>query len=322
MSILHRLLYLHLITELHHGEGSAEGVIDRPLRRERKTKFPLIQGSSIKGVIKASVPEPQGANDAPERLIFNSLFGAGTDDNAVSQGGSIAFGDANLLAFPIRSLQGLFVWATCPTLLHRFHRFLKLTDGNAPQLEALFDRFNNLILVLIPKGKENIITVSGKVFLEEYAYEYTVDDRINQLSEYLSQRALVDAPCWLVEQFKQKLVILPEDDFRHFANHATEVTPNIRIDQKTGTADEGGLRYTEYLPSETLMYCLLSFDNPTIPNNVTRSEFERKTCLNVSEAVLNKFKVKAASINSQLIQLGGDETIGKGLVKFRLWEGV
>ena len=42
--------------------------------------------------------------------------------------------DARLLAFPVRSLKGVFAWVTCPAVLERFHRDLQLARLGAPPL--------------------------------------------------------------------------------------------------------------------------------------------------------------------------------------------
>ena len=46
-----KLLYLFTRTPLHVGAGSSVGAIDQPVVRERHTGFPIIPGSSIKGVL-------------------------------------------------------------------------------------------------------------------------------------------------------------------------------------------------------------------------------------------------------------------------------
>ena len=46
------LLYLHAITSLHPGSGTALGVVDLPIQRERHTGWPVIPASSIKGVFR------------------------------------------------------------------------------------------------------------------------------------------------------------------------------------------------------------------------------------------------------------------------------
>ncbi len=49
-----KLLFLHALTGLHPGGGTALGVVDLPVARERHTKWPLIPGSSLKGVLRAA----------------------------------------------------------------------------------------------------------------------------------------------------------------------------------------------------------------------------------------------------------------------------
>jgi CRISPR-associated protein Cmr4 len=44
------LLMIHALTGLHPGSGTALGVVDLPVQRERHTAWPLIPGSSLKGV--------------------------------------------------------------------------------------------------------------------------------------------------------------------------------------------------------------------------------------------------------------------------------
>ena len=47
-----RILYVFTRTPLHVGAGASVGAIDQPVQRERHTGFPIIPGSSIKGVLR------------------------------------------------------------------------------------------------------------------------------------------------------------------------------------------------------------------------------------------------------------------------------
>lgn len=47
----HAILTIFTRTPLHVGAGSSVGAIDQPVIRERHTRFPVIPGSSIKGVL-------------------------------------------------------------------------------------------------------------------------------------------------------------------------------------------------------------------------------------------------------------------------------
>ena len=46
------LLFIHALTGVHPGGGTALGVVDLPVQRERHTQWPMIPGSSLKGVLR------------------------------------------------------------------------------------------------------------------------------------------------------------------------------------------------------------------------------------------------------------------------------
>ena len=48
------MLYLYVETPLHAGVGSGLSSIDLPIQRERTTQYPMIQGSGIKGKLRAT----------------------------------------------------------------------------------------------------------------------------------------------------------------------------------------------------------------------------------------------------------------------------
>jgi CRISPR-associated protein Cmr4 len=50
--MLHKLLYLTAVSPVHNGSGQGLGAIDNPIMRQRDTNLPIIQGSSIKGVLR------------------------------------------------------------------------------------------------------------------------------------------------------------------------------------------------------------------------------------------------------------------------------
>ena len=45
-------LFIHAITSVHPGSGTALGHVDLPIQRERHTDWPMIPGSSLKGVLR------------------------------------------------------------------------------------------------------------------------------------------------------------------------------------------------------------------------------------------------------------------------------
>ncbi len=87
----------------------------------------------------------------------------------------------------------------------------------------------------------------------------------------------------------------------------------MRINAQTGTADEGGLFYTENLPPETILIAPLL-------TSQTRDGSERSGKGEWLDAARVLASVKRA-VDNQLLQIGGDATTGRGLVVARIVEG-
>ena len=100
----------------------------------------------------------------------------------------------------------------------------------------------------------------------------------------------------------QDLVVLSDTDFGYFVEHATLVEPHVRINAETGTADDGGLFYTENLPPESLLLAPLMA-------SATRSGRPGEK-LEAAE-VMSQLK---AVLHGRVVQIGGDATTGRGLV--------
>ena len=52
-----RVMLWHCITPLHNGSGQGLGAIDRPVIREVASGLPFVQGSSLKGALRALVKQ-------------------------------------------------------------------------------------------------------------------------------------------------------------------------------------------------------------------------------------------------------------------------
>ena len=77
----------------------------------------------------------------------------------------------------------------------------------------------------------------------------------------------------------------------------------IKIDSKTGTAKDGSLRYQEFLPADTLLYSIVYFGN-------TQKDLTAKMIKEIVMDTINDF-----------IQIGGDESLGKGICKIKWING-
>src|SRR5581483_12151182 len=114
------LLFTYVETPLHAGTARGLGAVDLPIQRERTTDYPMIQGSSLKGRLRAEVTAR-----LPERV--QAIFGPPTG-NASEHAGALSVGDARILLFPVRSLAGVFAWTTSVDVLARFQRDAALAD--------------------------------------------------------------------------------------------------------------------------------------------------------------------------------------------------
>ena len=88
--------------------------------------------------------------------------------------------------------------------------------------------------------------------------------------------------------------------FAYFAKNATVVEPHVRIDDKTGTASDGGLFYVENLPPESLLLA------PLMASAERSGKAET-----AAEAVIAHV---LGNLDGQMIQIGGDATTGRGQI--------
>lgn len=118
------VFFVHALTPIHIGNDIGLGAINLPTMREVHTGYPVLPGSSIKGVLRGQ------ARDRPGLDIIK-LFGPerGAEED---RRGDLAFGDAQLLALPVRSLYGTFAWLTCPFALARLARDLTQIGKRLP----------------------------------------------------------------------------------------------------------------------------------------------------------------------------------------------
>ena len=275
-----QLLTLLTRTPLHIGAGSSVGAIDQPIVRERHTRFPVIPGTSLKGVLADLWP----ANAAGKRDEGDASWLFGAETAAAASAGALLLGEGKLLAFPVRSAKGAFAWITCPLTLARFAR----------------DTGKNLPIPADLKGEEchapaGLRLADNKIILEEYVLEAKAEPAA----------AIVDALASLTadavwKQLKDKLVILSDELFAYFAENACETAKHIRIDDQTGTVANGALFNQENVPSETLFYAVINAQTEKGKDKTTRRDAA------AALAALTK------QLAGGLIQLGADETTGLG----------
>lgn len=289
-------VFLYAVSPVHMGAGQAIGVIDNPIQRERHTRHPSFAGSGIKGAARHAW-EQLGGSAAHLKTIFGPESGA-----AELHAGAVSFGDAQLVAFPVRSLRGGYVYATCPLALARAQRLLGAAGVRVEWTAGMPVPAEGQCVV----ANEKLLR-DGKLHLE--AFEYVQDAagavRLKETAvalagHALGGKALEQTPEYFRNKLESDLVLLSDTDFGYFAEHATLVEPHVRIDEKSGAASDGGLFYTENLPPEAILVA---------PLLASRSR-DGKTALAAAD-VLRQCRT---ALDGRLLQIGGDATTGRGQV--------
>lgn len=274
------ILYIFTRTPLHVGAGNSVGAIDQPVTRERHTGFPIIPGSSIKGVMR-----DQFGGTSPEAdEVFGKSAGAGDDQG---EGGILTFAEARVIAFPLRAAIGSFAMITCPLALRRYSRDAGIDIAIPDELGSQTCLAGSAITM--DKGNDK------GVVLEEYAFKHSGDfpeEWINHLTPLLDDAVLAGS--------KNRFALLSDGDFAHFVATATQVNQHVRIDDETGTAQGGGLFNEETVPSETLFYSFVSASPRRDAQNARLEE------------VLKELSQES------LTQFGGKNTTGLGFCTTKL----
>lgn len=271
---LEKAMTLFTRTPVHVGAGNSVGAIDSPIIRERHTNVPVIPGSSLKGVLADLWQNEQGKRGEQARKIF------GDDTQSDFSAGELLVGEARCLAFPVRSAKNAFVWISSPMALERFCRDF----GCTLEVPGKLDEKSCYASDKVCMGE-----AKDKVVLEEYVFTKVgaVSDAILEAFKKLS-----DEPLWK-NTLAERLVIVNDEIFSYFVKNACEVATRIRINDNTGSVDNGALFNQEQLPSEAMLYSVLG--------ELRQTSGE---CVAAVEAKVNEA--------GNVLQIGGDATIGLG----------
>lgn len=296
-------LFMLCETPLHAGSGNELGVIDLPIQRERHTGFPKVEASGIKGCIRNSfenlneITINETATQSKETII-NLLFGP---ENGNEHGSALSFTDGRLLLFPVKSIKGVFAWVTCPKVLEKFRNELRFA-GEIP--EAL----KNLPKEKSTTEQSDLFVKGNKIVLEEYTLEIEKDSACSKLTKWMAENILPQDEMheYLRNKMRKDIIVLSDDEFRDFVTLSTEVITRIKIDNEKGTVKNGALFTEEYLPAESILYSMVCA-SPIFSQNKEHKELFPKE----EQSVMEAFHANM----SEAIQLGGNASIGKGLVR-------
>jgi CRISPR-associated protein Cmr4 len=292
-----KIWFFQAITPAHMGAGQGLDHIDLPIQREQHTKFPIFYASGIKGAIREQALEIVKNKEECKDLSLSQIDSAiekaeefekleGDCKQIVKElreifgsqdnKGKLTVSDAKILFFPVKSLKGIFAYVTCPFVLKRYAE-----DINNDELLELVKEFEP------EEGKvfarKTLEVENSKVILEEFEFENKGEP--NGIVDNLK------LPNGLREKILERAAIVDDDTFSYFVENYTEVVNRIKINPETGTVDKvkGALWTEEYLPAESVLYSLI-----------------------FTEGELNSEYLPS---NGSVIVLGGNQTVGKGIVK-------
>ena len=295
------VLGLYTETSLHCGAEGGTGYVDLPIQRERHTQYPVIPGSTLKGVLRDELKEALKEDGLAE--VF------GTDDtaqpNVVAVPGSVSFGDGILVAFPVRSSRAPFHWVTCPFVLERAFRSLAPgTKVPAP-----------------PPAGQAWAKAEGEILLEELRLAAAPDASFfaEALESGISQllRLFPSSPGFVYTKalFREHLLIVSDDDFKELVETATEVVTRIKLNFLGTTAT---LKRADY-PQEAFPGVRdIDLQGNLFVEEVVPPETLFLATLRGSGASTEKL---AWDLRSRgVVRIGGDETIGRGVTRLTLVE--
>lgn len=304
--------FLRVITPMHVGSGSDLGIIDLPIQRERHTGYPKIESSGLKGCIREAFEENKSKmkkNDINIDGIIDELFGP-EDAGNNAHAGALGFTDARILLFPVKSMKGVYALVTCPSVIEKFFEEAGLC-GNNYQFKLKNGKKENYNPQKNTVANDGHLLINNKIILEEYLFDVKKDGNTEELAKWLVDYTGID-------EIEEKLVILPNDDFRDFVTISTEVNTRTKINPETGTVQQGALFTEEFLPAETVLYSLALatkvFKKNRNENNININKYN-----NGKEEEKKVMKFFTDNLPGHL-QIGGDATLGKGIVKTKLME--
>lgn len=317
-----RLYLLHALAPLHVGVDAGVGAIDLPTMREAHTGYPVIPGSSVKGVLREEA-EIRTGREAEEVL---AAFGPPQNLSGDSRGGAV-FTDAQLLALPVRSLCGTFAWVSCDFVLRRLARDLetagylaldhppRLTEAAQASLAPARDSGGRPLLSV-----ESLGAGRHRVFLEDLVIEAAEDQAVGKIAETLAEWLWPGAD-GAVDRglFRDRFLRVHDDVFAFLTKLSLEVRARVQLDSESGTVAVGPWS-EEHLPTESILHGLVMGRTTRI---VLRpeggSDGEVPEANKVPWSAAKSLGVVAGLLDADpVLRFGGHSSVGLGRARVRL----
>jgi CRISPR-associated protein Cmr4 len=292
---MHRaLLFLYAETPVHAGADSSLGALDLPIQREVTTGFPIIKAESLKGALRERfrpLREKQADRDRWVKIFGAEPPGPGNRAGELRPG-TLRVHEAQLVAFPAPTLTRTFAWVTSPLARARLDRKAKLAGVSVKAADGTGAAVGLDGPECLTAGKDQAQFVLGP---------YTVSAGHDGATESWAHRLADIAFPGLDEMafFRQKLAtdlyVCSDELLGAISRDCAPIATRIQL----GTGEEDsvprktvqhGPFQSEYLPAESVLAALLECDDP------------------------DHLSYVCGKLNDDVLRLGGDETLGKGLL--------
>ncbi len=284
------LLYLYAESPVHTGAAGSLDVLDLPVQREASTTYPVIWGQSLKGALRQAAREANWGDRA--LLVFGSDIDERPEDGNTTEG-LLAVGDAQLVAMPVPTLRRTFAWVTSEIALARLARkYRRLGQEPLAVPEPAPDR--GLAADAAWTASDNEVLGPCVVPLGTGPDERLADWAGRLAGDALPPGESAFAP--FAAKLRTDLLAAGSDLMPTLLRECTERSVRVQLDQDKHV--KNGPFYSEYLPAETILAASL----------LLRGKADTTEVRGALRGLLD----------NQLHQVGGDETIGKGLVRTRL----
>lgn len=253
--------YLYLLSPLHTGGTTQEGNL-LGIARESHTNLPYIPSSTIRGRLRANTTD---------KNTKYQLFGTDLKDSQQLVQGDIWIGDGSILWLPVPSLSHSVVWVSCPMLLRRWLRL----NNNQTQIPA--DYSCNFTDNKSPIYLKDAIIKADKLTKWDNSQEFLPKGISNEIDI-------------------NRMLVLPDQHCSTLIQMSLWRQVKIKLDEHKSV--DGGFRYEEAIPPDTLMYFSWGITSQTNGTaGKSKQEFEKLLAVN------------------DVLQIGGQESLGRGFVQ-------
>ena len=256
-----RVYWLHALTPTHAGVGRGVGYIDLPIDRDEVTGWPLIRGSSFKGVW-ADYHRATEDNRKSDQLL-KIAFGYQPKDGTEGNSGSLIPTDARIVCLPVRSFRGTFAWCTSALALRLLRRTLRSAGLRNRRLFPI--RRPRRTRTPKSRGRCSMprkrcwLTRTGQYTSKTSTFQGAQNDATTAWAEAIAAWVFPGDKAWQ-DVFKKRFAVLPDVVFDFLTETGTEVHTRVKIDDETKTVADKALWTEESLPAETILAGVVACD--------------------------------------------------------------